>query len=150
MIDPYAEDPFVRIVEERHRIDRDLSRSKDERERLSRFLKITANATAFGILARFDRRELSAAVPVTVWGPDATPRTKDHHQPEDPGPYTFPPFAATITAAARLMLALLERLVTDAGGTYVFCDTDSRGKTGPAMSTGGMVALSTTIHRAFA
>ena len=125
MIDPYADDPFVRIVEERHRIDRDLSRSKDERERLSRFLKITANATAFGILARFDRRELSAAVPVTVWGPDATPRTKDHHHPEDPGPYTFPPIAATITAAARLMLALLERLVTDAGGTYVFCDTDS-------------------------
>ncbi|MCZ6858071.1 MAG: hypothetical protein O7F70_08740 [Gemmatimonadetes bacterium] len=42
-----------------------------------------------------------------------------------PGRYCFPPVAALITAGARLMLALLERCVTDAGGTYAFCDTDS-------------------------
>lgn len=30
-----------------------------------------------------------------------------------------------ITAAARLMLALLERSITDAGGSYVYCDTDA-------------------------
>lgn len=125
VIDPYADDPFVRIVEERHRIDRDMSRPEEERKRLSQFLKITANATAYGILARFDRRELARAVPITVWGPDEAPTTKDLAHPEDPGPYTFPPIAATITAAARLELALLERLVNDAGGTYVFCDTDS-------------------------
>src|SRR5205085_2071207 len=39
--------------------------------------------------------------------------------------YCFPPVAATITAAARLMLALLEHEVTQAGGSYAFCDTDS-------------------------
>jgi hypothetical protein len=33
--------------------------------------------------------------------------------------------AACITGAARLMLALLERRVDDAGGSYAFCDTDS-------------------------
>jgi hypothetical protein len=44
---------------------------------------------------------------------------------ETPGAYSFPPLAACITGAARLMLALLERLVTDAGGHYAFCDTDS-------------------------
>jgi hypothetical protein len=33
--------------------------------------------------------------------------------------------ATVITGAARLMLALLERCVTDLGGTYAFCDTDS-------------------------
>lgn len=126
VIDPYTDDPFLRMVEERHRIDRDTaSRSDDERERLSRFLKITANATAYGILARFDRRELANDVPVTVWGPDEQPATKRLGHPEDPGPYTFPPIAATITAAARLMLALLERLVTDAGSAYAFMDTDS-------------------------
>ena len=32
---------------------------------------------------------------------------------------------ASITAAARLMLALLEREVTKVGGSYAFCDTDS-------------------------
>jgi hypothetical protein len=125
VIDPYIDDPFVRMVEERHRIDRDLSRSQEERDRLTRFLKTTANATAYGILARFDRRELADAVPLTVWGPDEAPTTKKVSHPEDPGPYAFPPIAATITAAARLMLALLERLVTDAGGTYTFCDTDA-------------------------
>lgn len=125
VIDPYMDDPFVRIVEERNRIDRDENIPEAEQERLSQFLKITANATAYGILARFDRRDLANQVAATVWGPDEAPRVQSLAHPEDPGPYTFPPIAATITAAARLELAILERLVTDAGGTYVFCDTDS-------------------------
>ena len=33
--------------------------------------------------------------------------------------------AACITAAARLMLAILETLVTERGGTWAFWDTDS-------------------------
>ena len=45
--------------------------------------------------------------------------------PEYPGEYCFPPLASLITAAARLMLALLERCVTDLGGTYAMEDTDS-------------------------
>ena len=45
--------------------------------------------------------------------------------PEEPGAYFFSPFAACIAGAARLMLALLERCVTDAGGWYAMCDTDS-------------------------
>src|SRR6059058_5161674 len=40
------------------------------------------------------------------------------------GNYTFPPLAAAITGGARLLLAMLENLVTDAGGAYAFCDTD--------------------------
>src|SRR5665213_2564099 len=47
------------------------------------------------------------------------------HSPETAGEFNCPPFAALITGAARLMLALLERTVTGAGGTYGFCDTDS-------------------------
>jgi hypothetical protein len=47
------------------------------------------------------------------------------HNQEEPGEYCFPPAAALITAAARLMLALLERTVEDSGGNYAFCDTDS-------------------------
>ena len=45
--------------------------------------------------------------------------------PEHAGEYCFPPLASLITAAARLMLALLERCVTDLGGTYAMEDTDS-------------------------
>ena len=123
-IDPATDDPFVRMIEERHRIDPNLDQAI--RDRFDRFLKITANATAYGVLARFDRREPDTKTRLTIHGPDPDPI--DHPPglaPEDPGPYCFPPVAAAITAAARLMLALLERHVRDAGGHYAFCDTDS-------------------------
>jgi len=57
--------------------------------------------------------------------------------PEDPGDWCFPPIAACITGAARLMLALLERSVTDAGGSWMFCDTDSMAIV--AIPTGGLL-----------
>jgi hypothetical protein len=46
-------------------------------------------------------------------------------EPEEPGDFFFAPQATLTTAGGRLMLALLERLVTDAGGTWCFADTDS-------------------------
>jgi hypothetical protein len=42
-----------------------------------------------------------------------------------PGPFYFPPVASLITSGGRLLLALAEKAVADAGGTYLFCDTDS-------------------------
>ena len=53
--------------EERQRVRADESLSKEERERLQLFLKITANATAYGVLARFDRRERGGDTPVTIY-----------------------------------------------------------------------------------
>ena len=47
------------------------------------------------------------------------------HEREIPGPFYFPPVASLITAGGRLLVALAEKCVTDAGGTYLFCDTDS-------------------------
>jgi hypothetical protein len=120
-----AQDPFLVMIEERARVKADPSLTEEERERLQLFLKITANATAYGSLARFDRRDLAEDTSVTIYGPDARPRAGSTRTPEDPGPYCFPPVACSITAGARLMLALLERLVSDAGGSYAFCDTDS-------------------------
>jgi hypothetical protein len=38
---------------------------------------------------------------------------------ELPGPWYFPPVSALITAGGRLLLAMLERMLTDAGGTYL-------------------------------
>ena len=117
-LDPRRDDPFLAMIEERHRI-----RNTDARQQ--RFLKVTANSTSYGVLARFDRRERPTPTTVRVYGPDGEPSDKPVTSPEDPGPYCFPPVAATITAAARLMLALLEHEVTQAGGSYAFCDTDS-------------------------
>src|SRR5205807_1919929 len=62
--------------------------------------------------------------PVTIYGL-TDPFTARLDAVETPGEYAFPPLAACVTAAARLMLALLERSVSDAGGSYTFCDTDS-------------------------
>ncbi len=44
---------------------------------------------------------------------------------EAPGPFYFPPAASLITAGGRLLLALAEKCVADAGGVYLFCDTNS-------------------------
>lgn len=140
LIDPELDDPFVAMIEERYRVKGALPPGV-ERERREHFLKITASATGYGTYARFDRRELPSEVPILVYGPDDTPIPRRTAHPEDPGPYTFPPVAAAITAGARLMLILLERLVTDAGGTYTFCDTDSMAIV--AMPRGGRVACVT-------
>ncbi len=48
-------------------------------------------------------------------------------KPLDAGGILFLALMALITGAARLMLALLERLVTDLGGSSLYCDTDSMG-----------------------
>ena len=142
LIDPLADrDPFLVMIEERARVKADANLLKVERDRLELFLKITANATAYGSLARFDRRDLADKVPVTVHGPDPEPRHEPTSTPEDPGPYCFPPVACSITAGARLMLALLERLVTDERGSYAFCDTDSMAIV--ATPDGGPVACHT-------
>jgi hypothetical protein len=44
---------------------------------------------------------------------------------EKPGEWYFPPTAALITGGAHLFLAMLERCLTEQGGHYLFCDTDS-------------------------
>jgi hypothetical protein len=126
LLDPHGDrDPFLTMIEQRARVKADNTLPAAERDRLELFLKITANATAYGSLARLDRRDLTEETDVTVHGPDDEPRTRPTTTPEDPGPYCFPPVACSITAGARLMLAVLERLVTDAQGSYAFCDTDS-------------------------
>lgn len=101
--------------------------SAADAERLDRFLKVLANSTTYGIYAEMVRHELlgEATEDVAVHGLDGAPFQASVHAPETPGEFCFPPIAACITGAARLMLALVEQLVTDAGGSYAFCDTDS-------------------------
>jgi hypothetical protein len=125
---PGRRDFFATLVEERetHRAGP-----------LGPFLKILANAASFGILAEFQRETTPTPVPIVVHT-DRTSFTTTTHAPENPGPYCFPPLAATVTGAARLMLALLEHEVAHAGGSFVFCDTDSMAIV--ARRRGGMVA----------
>jgi hypothetical protein len=133
-VDPAAEDFFRVVIEQRNALP---DRDGDDKP-MSDFLKVLANATSYGIFAEMVRHELPKGerIDVTVTGLDE-PYRWPVPAPEEPGAYAFPPLAALITSAARLMLALLERLVSDAGGSYVMVDTDSMAIV--ATEAGGLV-----------
>jgi hypothetical protein len=137
-VDSASDDFFRVVIEERHRI-KALRSDDPDAERTQAFLKVVANAGGYGIHAQIDRHDLPAGQreAVTVYGLDAEPFICRVVAPESPGEWCFPPIATAITGAARLMLAMLERWVTDAGGTWVFCDTDSMAIV--ATPTGGLV-----------
>jgi hypothetical protein len=126
-IDPTTDDFYQRLIEVRNQIRRGMTpESGEEADRLQEALKVVANVTAYGVAAQLDRPVIPGREhePVTVYGIGGIfASTTNAH--EEPGEYFFPPFATLITAGARLMLAMLERLVTDAGGQTAFGDTDS-------------------------
>lgn len=139
-LDPATEDPFRVMTEERQRIRRDPTLTDAVKERRQLYLKITANAGAYGIWAEYNREELvpgKTKAQVMIYGADDEPFLNKAGAPEHPGIYCYPPLAAVITAAARFALALLERCVTDAGGTWAMCDTDSMGIV--AIHDGGLI-----------
>ena len=128
MVDPKASDLFRRLIELRHLTRADDSISEEEKVRQVAFLKVLANATGYGIFAEMNPQERSEKrVKVVVYDDAESPFDSEVDTPENPGAYCFPPLAALITAAAHLMLGLLEHEVQNLGGTYVFCDTDSMG-----------------------
>ena len=116
-INPVTDDFFRVVIEERKNLP------KSHPHYL--LLKIIANAL-YGIFAELNKEEFGKnnAKQLEVFS------GKYHFdQPtfvvERPGRWQFPPAAALITAGGRLMLAILERMVTDLGGTYLLTDTDS-------------------------
>jgi hypothetical protein len=138
-VDPRQQNLFQAVIEARQRAKRDESLPDEERGRMEHFLKIFANAGSYGVFVEMNRKEMRSDDPaeISVYGRDG--RFSCHTTaPEDPGAFTFPPVASLITAGARLMLATLERCVTDAGGTYAFADTDSMAIV--AAEDGGLVA----------
>lgn len=128
-IDPAHEDFFRRVIEERQRIKVRMNGTEadGERERMAgteQFLKVLANSASYGIFVELNRKDGEQA-DCDVWAGGSEPFRCTVRDPEEPGAFFFPPLATLITGAARLVLALLERCVTDAGGSYAFCDTDS-------------------------
>lgn len=124
-VDPRTQDFFKVVIEERKRLSRRPDISVAEREQLDDFLKVLANAASYGIYAEMNRYETKERVPVQCHGIDEKPFFTRVANPEIPGEFCSPPIASLITGAARLMLALLEKSVTDLGGTYAMEDTDS-------------------------
>ena len=126
-VDPLKTDFFRRVIEERQRVRTENEATGRKDDPLERFLKVLANSTSYGVFAEFVRHELTGKKTerVTVWDGNGENYASKTHAPEVPGEYCFPPLAALITAGARLMLGLLEARVSECGGSYAFCDTDS-------------------------
>lgn len=133
-IEPAEQDFFKVVVEQRQEEKR---HGEPWREK---GLKVIGNSASYGIYAQMTRRELpiDRTEVVHLYGARQEPWQRRVAAPEDPGDYCFPPIAAAITGGARLMLAMLERGVADAGGTYAFCDTDSMAIV--STRSGGLVA----------
>ena len=87
-------------------------------------MKILANATSYGIFI-----ELNVDDPDEDRESDSNPRSAGSRiansaKRENPGDFFHPLLGTLITGAARLMLAITERLLIDEGLDWVFCDTD--------------------------
>jgi len=145
-VDPKTDDFFKKVIESRARIKADQSIPKSERKALSYFLKILANAGSYGLFVEVNPERVGKGTREKVQvfsGENQFETTSPIVEP--PGPWYCPVFAALITAAGRLLLALLERTVGDAGGTYLLCDTDSMAIV--ASELGGLAACIGGSHR---
>ncbi len=116
-VDPRTDDLFLKLINLRDGIP------KSDPDNLA--LKILANSTCYGILVEILRDSVSKKQPIDVYGADGLSFKESLLATEEPGKYFNPLLASFITGAARLMLALTERLADDRGLSWAFCDTDS-------------------------
>lgn len=128
-IDPAKDDFFRRVIDLRVRTKERMKAESGAVRRTSdadqEFLKILANSTAYGISVQMDPDDPMDREPLTVYGPRDRAHTYKSRGYERPGPYFHPLLASVTTGAARLMLAIAERLILNAGLDWAFCDTDS-------------------------
>ena len=87
------------------------------------WLKILANSGSYGLFVELNPKE-SDVTKVNVFSGDDSFETASDVI-EEPGKWFAPHIGSLITSGGRLLLAMLEKCVADAGGTYLFCDTDS-------------------------
>jgi hypothetical protein len=117
-VNPVEHDFFKTVIEYRQVL------KKAGKKREAELLKVIANSGSYGIFVEMLRKETSEPELHTVYGADGDP-WESVAPLETAQEFCYPPIGAVITGAARLVLAIMERLVTDAGGTWLFCDTDS-------------------------
>lgn len=133
-IDPRSDDFFRVVMEERQKAKREIARREkanshdahladDELATMEHALKIMLNSGSYGIFVESNRHRYAQPQQVTVYGLE----THDiiANATEEPGEFFFAPIAALITSGGRLLMAMLENGVRDAGGEIAYMDTDS-------------------------
>lgn len=118
-IDPRKEDFFTRVIEYR--------KQNKHNDRLQHFLKILANSTSYGTYLELNpvRVDPGSRPRIAVYSGEHVFEQCAPDTIEQPGSFYFPLLGALITSGGRLLLAMIERCVRDAGGTYLCCDTDA-------------------------
>ncbi len=132
-IDPYRDDLFKVLIEQRNANESDKT--------LKHALKVIANSTAYGAFVELNEQREPHYKYRKVKGQKKRIREPNNvkvnlysgehndclplYDLEVPGKLYFPLLASLITSGGRLLLAMAEQCVTDAGGTWLFCDTDS-------------------------
>jgi hypothetical protein len=139
-VDPNSTDFFKRVIELRQSVKKRRDQTTgDEWTRLDidqNQLKICANSTSYGIWVEVNVDDRQHNKSVTVHSSTGAPFAFDTDKLEMPGTYFHPLLATLITGAARLMLAITERLLIDRGLDWAFCDTDSMAIAKPAEMPG--------------
>jgi hypothetical protein len=135
-VDPVNDDFYRRLIELRHsiKVRRDKA-DPNEREALEieqNAIKIAANSTSYGVFAEINVADKAQPISLTVHSGTDDPFSFRSERVEEPGPFFHPLVATLIAGAARLMLAITERLVTEAQLEWAFCDTDSMAIAKPA------------------
>jgi hypothetical protein len=116
-INPQSDDFFCHVIEQK-------TLHKPTNKGLSHFLKILANSGSYGLFVEVNQESARKTADVQIFSGEIV-RKESLMEIEKAGPWYFPPLASLITAGGRLLLSMLEKSVTEAGGSYLFCDTDS-------------------------
>jgi hypothetical protein len=116
---PASENIFKKVIEKRQRVK---AVKAPGWKRLDTGLKCFANATGYGVFAEVNVDDTKAVEMRVHSAGESFDVVSDE---EKAGMFHFMPVASMITAAAHLMLALLESEVVRLGGTVVAWDTDS-------------------------
>lgn len=130
VFDPGKDDQLFKIlVEEGERFNRGEGRYADIpdaiRAAILPGLKATGNIGCYGALSETRAVDLlpGRREEVTLMS-DGEPLRATVAHPEEPGPFACPPIAGLVSAGGRLLLAMVHRMVADAGGVVAACDTD--------------------------
>ncbi len=106
---------FKHVIEQRN--------AHESNPALHYWLEILANSGSYGLFVELNPNESGKTALRVFSGNDSFETTSN--TVEEPGKWFAPHIASLITSGGRLLLAMLEKCITDAGGTYLFCDTDS-------------------------
>jgi len=117
-IDPEIDDAFKRFIDLR-------DKAKADGNPVEKAIKILANSTSYGIFIEILRDNAPKPEELTLFESNGSETVIKTTALEEPGRFFHPLLGTLITGAARLMLALAQRAVTDEGLEWVFCDTDS-------------------------